>query len=153
MTMVRATMNGRLEVVQWMRTQPSPCPWDIYELINAVAHGQWEVVQWMRKEGCPWDTEQVFYYASTRHQWTILKGLLDTTATSDIPPLTKIQAWLQYQPHRPECYQLRRALAAQYHLQWNTDLIAWLRAVDTLLANVLDAVLCPDLVSLVTMYT
>ena len=50
---MRAAQNGRLEVLQWLRT--NGCPWNA-ETCNAAARdGQLETLRWGRENGCPWN--------------------------------------------------------------------------------------------------
>jgi len=43
-----AAQNGHLEVLQWLRAQDPPCPWDSSVCSSAAHKGQLEVLQWAR---------------------------------------------------------------------------------------------------------
>jgi len=154
----RAAENGHLHVLQWVAAQEAqPCPADYWRDSNlvptAIRGGHLEIVKWYCQQNVPYYVDNMVYGAATCHRWDILKWLFHTVATSDIPLLTNIQAWTnQRQPHRPECYQLRRVLATEHHLQWDTKITAWLWTVDTVSAEILNFTLCPDLVFLVQTY-
>ncbi len=48
---------GRLEDIQWARSQPQPCPWDAETYYAAAENGHLEVLQWLgsQPEPCPWN--------------------------------------------------------------------------------------------------
>ena len=49
-----AAKNGHLEVLQWMRAQHPPCPWNSKVCYWAARNGHLEVLRWARSQGCPW---------------------------------------------------------------------------------------------------
>ena len=53
-----AAGNGHLEVLQWLRAQDPPCPWNEWTCRSAAGNGHLEVLQWLRAQDppCPWDT-------------------------------------------------------------------------------------------------
>ena len=42
-------------MLQWMRAQYPPCPWDSRVCNEAARGGHLEVLRWARSQGCPWD--------------------------------------------------------------------------------------------------
>ena len=48
-----AASEGRLDVLQWLRTQQ--CPWDEATCANAAYAGHLEILRWARAHGCPWN--------------------------------------------------------------------------------------------------
>ena len=67
---------GRLETLQWART--NGCPWDEDICANAAMRGHLEVLQWARANGCPWDGYTCAYAANRGHlevlQWARANG-------------------------------------------------------------------------------
>jgi len=50
---------GWLLVLQWLRSQSPPCPWDATTCAAAAEGGHHEVLKWAREQDppCPWDEE------------------------------------------------------------------------------------------------
>ena len=48
---------GAVEVLQWLRRQDPPCPWDPETCRAATEHSHVEVLQWLCSQNppCPWD--------------------------------------------------------------------------------------------------
>lgn len=51
-----AALNGRLDVIKWLRAQDPPCPWEGRTCLYAASNGYLEALQWMVAAGCPWDS-------------------------------------------------------------------------------------------------
>jgi hypothetical protein len=70
-----AVQKGNLEILQWVRSQDPPCPWDEYTCANAARYGHLDVLQWLRSQNppCPWDKNTCAYAAKNCHlnilQW------------------------------------------------------------------------------------
>ena len=64
-----AAMNGRLDVLQWMRSQTTPCPWNEWACANAARNGHLDVLQWLRTQTppCPWNAWACAYAAKNGH--------------------------------------------------------------------------------------
>ncbi|QDZ23743.1 F-box domain-containing protein [Chloropicon primus] len=58
-TCLHAAREGRLHVLQWLRSQNPPCPWHMRTCEAAVDGGQLEVLQWLRSQDppCPWNLD------------------------------------------------------------------------------------------------
>jgi hypothetical protein len=54
---VLVLLYGQLEVLQLMRAQDPPCPWNAGSCANAAMRDGLEVLQWLRAQDlpCPWD--------------------------------------------------------------------------------------------------
>ena len=52
-------MGGHLNVLQWLRSQDPPCPWDKYACSGAAERGHLNVLQWLRSQSppCVWDED------------------------------------------------------------------------------------------------
>jgi hypothetical protein len=52
-----ASAGGSLEVLQWLRSQNPPCPWNAGVCSGAAENGQMHVLRWLRAQDppCPWD--------------------------------------------------------------------------------------------------
>ena len=52
-----AATSGNLKMLQWLRGQEPPCPWDAYTCQKAAAAGHLEVLKWLRSQEppYPWD--------------------------------------------------------------------------------------------------
>ena len=50
-------------MLQWMRAQEPPCPWNSRVCSDAASEGHLEVLRWARSQGCPWD-DSVTYAAA-----------------------------------------------------------------------------------------
>jgi hypothetical protein len=48
-----AAAGGQLEVLQYLRSGPNPCPWDRQTRERAAQHMRAEVLQWAIDNGCP----------------------------------------------------------------------------------------------------
>lgn len=48
-----AAFRGRLEMLQWLRTQEPPCPWSKRTFSGAAVGGNMKVIRWLRMNGCP----------------------------------------------------------------------------------------------------
>lgn len=51
-----AAREGRLDMLQWLRAQDPPCPWD-ESVCRGAANGGLDVLQWLRAQEppCPWN--------------------------------------------------------------------------------------------------
>jgi hypothetical protein len=51
-------MNGHLHVLQWIRDQKPPCPWDRNACSAAAKNGHLDVIKWLRSQDppCPWNS-------------------------------------------------------------------------------------------------
>jgi hypothetical protein len=72
---------GRLDVLEWLRSQDPPCPWDNTSFgmdSNACTHaaysGHLDVLVWLRSQDppCPWD-EWVCRYAAINGHLDVLE--------------------------------------------------------------------------------
>jgi hypothetical protein len=54
-----AARGGHLVVLQWLRAQDPPCPWDERTSGSAAGGGHLELLQWSRAQDppCPWNVE------------------------------------------------------------------------------------------------
>ena len=52
-----AAERGSLAVLEWLRSQDPPCPWDEWTCTRAAGYGHLEILQWLRSQDqpCPWD--------------------------------------------------------------------------------------------------
>ncbi len=52
-----ACWSGQLHVVQWLRSQDPPCPWNDETCSSAAENGHIHILQWLRTQDppCPWD--------------------------------------------------------------------------------------------------
>ena len=48
-----AAYGGRLEVLQYLRSGPFPCPWDCETTERAARNGHLRVLAWAAQQGCP----------------------------------------------------------------------------------------------------
>jgi hypothetical protein len=48
-----AAWNGHLQIVQWLRAQDPPCPWDSGAVTAAAENGHLQIVQWLRAQDSP----------------------------------------------------------------------------------------------------
>ncbi len=48
-----AAVGGHLKVLQWLRAQDPPCPWDEETCSSAAENGHLEVLQWLRAQDPP----------------------------------------------------------------------------------------------------
>ena len=75
-TCAKAASGGRLETLQWLRSQG--CPWDQYTCAWAATHGHLKCLQWARSEGCPWNEFTCRWAARYGHlkclQWARQNG-------------------------------------------------------------------------------
>jgi hypothetical protein len=65
-TFRRAARNGRLEVLQWLRAQDPPCPWDARALAYATEEGHDDVVAWLNAQNAP---VPVYLWEFLAQQW------------------------------------------------------------------------------------
>ncbi len=70
-----AAGNGHLDLLQWLRSQNPPCPWDNYTCSGAASIGHLNVLAWLRSQDppCPWDENACYVAAKNGHlhvlQW------------------------------------------------------------------------------------
>jgi hypothetical protein len=57
-------------VLQWLRAQEPPCPWDEQACTNAAVYGDLGMLQWLRAQDppCPWDEWVVAYARELGHE-------------------------------------------------------------------------------------
>jgi hypothetical protein len=71
-----AALQGRLEVLQWLRA--SGCPWDTYTCANAAKGGHFKLLKLLRANGCPWDATTCSIAAHWGHlevlKWAHMNG-------------------------------------------------------------------------------
>ena len=48
-----AALSGYMEVLQWLRAQDPPCPWDERTCACAAEAGNVDVLQWLRAQDPP----------------------------------------------------------------------------------------------------
>jgi len=68
-------LNGHLQVLQWLRAQTPPCPWNESACAAAAQGGHFEVLQWLNMQGCSWDYE-TFHSAVTYGRFKMMSWLL-----------------------------------------------------------------------------
>lgn len=56
-----AANNGLIEILQWLRSQDPPCPWDNLSCNVAAMNGDLKTLKWLRSQDppCPWN-ERVY---------------------------------------------------------------------------------------------
>ena len=56
------TKSNKIDVLQWLRTQDPPAPWDESVCHNACGEGHYDTVMWLRSQDppCPWDPVAFF---------------------------------------------------------------------------------------------
>lgn len=54
-----AALDGTLDVIQWLRNQNPPCPWDEVTCSIAAKNGHFDILLWLRNQDppCPWDED------------------------------------------------------------------------------------------------
>jgi len=54
-----AALKGCLQMLQWLRAQDQPCPWDGSACTAAAERGHWQVVRWLLQQEppCPCSAE------------------------------------------------------------------------------------------------
>jgi hypothetical protein len=64
-----AAERGHLSMLQYIRSQTEPCPWDEWTCWNADENGHLHVLQWARSqpEPCPWNKWTCAYAALNGH--------------------------------------------------------------------------------------
>jgi hypothetical protein len=50
-----AARGGHMKVLQWLRKQSPPCPWNEQTCMAAAEGGNLDVLKWLRAHGCPWN--------------------------------------------------------------------------------------------------
>ena len=74
---------GHLEMLQWLRTQAPPGPWEktiafsefayTHDCTIAASNGNLDVLKWLRLQSCGWDAETCYAAAEAGHlevlQW------------------------------------------------------------------------------------
>jgi len=141
-----AARNGHLEVLQWAREHG--VPWDQDACVEAVVGGHLPVVQWLRQQGCPWpDPFDLGDQAALYGHFHVLQWLMDTGG----PRPTHQYSWHWHR--RCEYYRARQGLTLRHSIRWSKTIQEWLAAVDTVSCDVLERLLCPDLVHLIQRYT
>ena len=48
-----AATNGHLHILRWLRSQDPPCPWNANACTNAAIKGHLHVLQWLRSQDPP----------------------------------------------------------------------------------------------------
>eukprot|EP00878_Enallax_costatus_P025282 GHUV01027046.1.p1 GENE.GHUV01027046.1~~GHUV01027046.1.p1 ORF type:complete len:270 (+),score=58.31 GHUV01027046.1:259-1068(+) len=53
--------RGDLDVLEWLRAGPNPCPWDASTSFNAARSGKLDILQWLAQQQppCPFDQETI----------------------------------------------------------------------------------------------
>lgn len=65
-----------MEVLQWLRNQNPPCPWDIYTcVLFAAQSGDLNILQWLRSQNpqCSWNRSMCEMVATEKAHVHILK--------------------------------------------------------------------------------
>jgi hypothetical protein len=73
MTCTAAAEGGQLAVLQWLWGQDPPCPWIAKTCYAAAEHGHLQVLQWARARGCPWDEAVAYKRAAHAGQLEVLR--------------------------------------------------------------------------------
>ena len=71
MTCAWATGNGQLECLQWARSEG--CPWTDWTCRQAARFGHLECLQWARENGCPWNADAMCDLAAEHGRLAVLK--------------------------------------------------------------------------------
>jgi len=60
--------NSHLHILQWVRSQEPPCPWNKLTCV-AAASGHLDVLKWLRSQDppCPWNTSDCLDEATDPH--------------------------------------------------------------------------------------
>jgi len=58
MTCAIAAYAGHLHVLQWLRRCEPPCPWDVRTWNHAAIGGHIHVLQWLREQNPPWPWDE-----------------------------------------------------------------------------------------------
>ena len=59
-------------MLQWIRAQDPPCPWDSSVCYQAALNGHLEVLRWARSQGCPWNENAPCAAAMNGHLKTLV---------------------------------------------------------------------------------
>jgi hypothetical protein len=71
-----AAKYGKIETLEWLRSQDPPCPWDENTCVAAAKYGHLETLKWLISQGCIWDYLTYSSAAENGHI-EILEWLMD----------------------------------------------------------------------------
>jgi hypothetical protein len=101
-----AAYGGRLEVLQYLRSGPFPCPWDEFTCEGAAMNGHLRVLIWAIEQGCP-STSSMWFQAGRNGRVHVLRWLqasgwplVDNNNVWDVDPQVDVEnkrtaAWLK----------------------------------------------------------
>lgn len=125
--------RGDLDVLQWLRSGPEPCPWDVSTFYNAARSGQMEVLRWLaaQQPPCPFDQETICTGAARSGRLEVLEfvqglkpqpSLTVDTLKAAVKRLDLVQ-WLRAQdPPCPWSEEVCTAAASTGGLEVRTSL-------------------------------
>jgi hypothetical protein len=69
-------------VLQWLRSQDPPCPWDSNVCLEAVTAGDLDMLVWLRSQNppCPWDIDICRKMASIKNFHELEDWILNNSA-------------------------------------------------------------------------
>lgn len=85
---IAAATTGHLRVIQWLRAQNPPCPWNENVCEIAAERGHFEVLKWLRNQNppCPWSTSTYKAAIKANHpdiaKWVEKNGCPKTSSSS-----------------------------------------------------------------------
>jgi hypothetical protein len=95
-TCAAATSGGHLEILQWLRGQDPPAPWDTDECVYATENGHLNVLQWLRVQ----DEFTCVYSAKNGHLY-VLQWLCNHNPAASLD--TKAYAYAAKNGHLDMC--------------------------------------------------
>ena len=88
-----AAIGGHLDVLQCIRSQDPPCPWDSKNVCYwAALEGHLDMLRWARSQGCPWH-EEMTYEAARNGHLKVLKWLIKEGCPYDLSKCRRAAAW------------------------------------------------------------
>jgi len=174
-----AARQGCLEVLQWLRTQHPPCPWDEKVCMEAARQGHLEVLQWLRAQHppCPWNKTICTAAVHQGHldvlQWLRAQhppcpwDVQDIVRTAVDRHRWDILVWMQRftapqellcssTPSTQDQYHYTQRHFLLHHsslaIAWPNTIHRWMKAVESTSRDLFLVLLCSDLVSLIQQY-
>lgn len=96
MTCKNAASSGNLEVLQWLRGQVPPCPWEADTVFHAGMMGHVDVLKWIfeRKNeiSCTWETVQLFAQSHGHHLEAVYQWLKERNPEKVVESLALLGA-------------------------------------------------------------
>lgn len=75
---IRAVQYHHLDLLRWLRSGENPCPWGVECCDQAAIRGDVQMMQFLRIDSvppCPWDIDNVIFFALEAHDLQMLKWL------------------------------------------------------------------------------